>query len=537
MARRTLVALALAPIAFGIADVALFGVVVSPPGGFLGSALAMTNIVKGYAGAAALGIPAHFLLKRRGQSGWLAYTTLGLLLGSVIDLGMLLAVAVFAAPGPPSLLAMLAVTPKLLLATLPSAISGAVGGSVFWGIAQPAPTAEPAVRRAFAWKARAALVVPGLAVLVTWVVPIAERRYEQYKGAHPDPALELAALPHPVWDSQIYPEGRSWFYWVDDDQLLFNGHAAAKPRDAAEGALRTSALYLWRLGEAAQKLGGRSAGSTAWGCARDGWIRYTKQRIDGATGRHIGYFVEGPPGAEQEQAPPPPSSVPIGRQGIWSGDSRWIEPAPRCAPNADPTLAGHQWVSDPDQRYRLDFGRLLPTNHPDPPPVFLMRSGGTERTPLPMTTQQATASCTHAHRFDGAFLVWDCFRISDRERWRANNDCWPIWRVDPRTTDTSKTCLPFGPWRDQVSLIPTKVGLFFTSRSVTSDEPHDMGASGLYALRDGAAQRILVGGITDPVVSPSGCRVAFAYVRDNAAARYGNPGSPTIIVVDLCTAR
>ena len=65
---------------------------------------------------------------------------------------------------------------------------------------------------------------------------------------------------------------------------------------------------------------------------------------------------------------------------------------------------------------------------------------------------------------------------------------------------------------------------------------HDAGAAGLYEFDAQGARRILAGFIVAPAVSPSGCKVAFYYVHDNAAYADGGPGAPTVAAIDLCAA-
>ncbi len=358
----------------------------------------------------------------------------------------------------------------------------------------------------------------------------------------------FAAFEHPYWDAHLYPiENIDRFFWVDDETIAFEAYTGPKPRDFAEASQRTSAIYVWRLGEAPRIYVKHRGGLI---CAANGWISYALQAFTPERGVHVTAVIEGPLGSEKEMRFP--SAKPTAGPGV-AGDWLTIDPAEECAPPAvDPAMAGHEWVTNSGRHFGLDFGPLVyeadrygPTKPADidkrQPPIALIQLGGNNRIDLPILNTQAVSFCTHYHRFDEAFLIWDCQGIGlyrDTPRlWREHNDCWPVWRLFPADKRIDDMCLPHGDWAGNgVELVPTKVGLDFVSQKPGSGAM-DPGPAGLYELRGGRVRRILPGFITNATVSPSGCKVIFGYVADQSAARYGTPGSPTIIAADLCSDR
>jgi hypothetical protein len=348
---------------------------------------------------------------------------------------------------------------------------------------------------------------------------------------------QLEAFPHPVWNSALYPQGRTHFYWVDDNTILFRASSGPKPSSWADSRPRESHLYLWRLGEAPRPHGADPAAASAGYCGSGGVIRYRQERTDPASGKRIAYFLKGEPGQESEQPP----RVSMGREDLESqpqGDWNLIERG-SCEPYYDLSMRDRTWVIDPDRQYRLDFGPKR-RRHEDDHPVTLIRADG-DRVELPIKSNQVKAYCTHFHRFDGAFLVWDCLGAGandqSREQWRQTN-CWEVWRVEPPDGRTEKICIPHGAWATfTIKLVPTKIGLLFKAPNAPTKYHRDPGPNGLYRLRNGTAERMLAGLMDDPVVSPSGCKVALSYSPNRFATLAGTPDSPSIIAIDVCASK
>jgi hypothetical protein len=300
---------------------------------------------------------------------------------------------------------------------------------------------------------------------------------------------------------------------VDDDTLLFR--AAAPPRQP--GDTLEFYLYLWRLGEAPKPHTNPVVASVGSYCAGNGIVSYRQEKRDPSTGQYVRYLMKGPPGQEREVAAP--------ARGELTPPSRSRIETAHCEPYSDVQMKDRIWVIDPDRQFRLDFGPTRASGRQAHPVTLLRADGG--RVELPVSSTDVFPSCTHFHRYDGAFLIWNCIGANPARpnSWQETN-CAPVWRIEPPDGRTTKVCLPHGKWAGLIELVPTKGGLFFTSLVARKD---DVQAPGLYRLQGGSATRILAGLINEPVVSPSGCKVVMRYSPDL--------GTPTIVATDLCAAK
>jgi hypothetical protein len=355
------------------------------------------------------------------------------------------------------------------------------------------------------------------------------------------PAKDLVDFPHPLWNSGIYPYQTvfeaSYYYWVDDNTVLFRGSLGDVRRDPPSGRpLQKPALYLWRLGEKPRLYGADPVAASYDICAVGGWDRYSRTETDPKTGAHkvIGSMA-GPFGHEKEE-PPPPEDLP----GLANNDVHRMEAADKCVRHHDPAMVHRFWVTDTGDRYRIDFGSTRPM--PETRPLVLMRADGSHRVELPISTREAWVSCTHFHRFDGAFLIWNCLTVGNqpnfREDWAARGNCWPVWRVEPPEGTTQKICLPFGNWVGYgIDLMPTRPGMFFVAHGIAAPGSGDPGAAGLYRLKADTAQRLLAGFLSAPIISPSGCKAVFSYVANGKALSAPTADTSAVLAIDVCSAR
>jgi hypothetical protein len=350
------------------------------------------------------------------------------------------------------------------------------------------------------------------------------------------PARDLVDFPHPLWNSGIYPYQAVFepFFWVDDNTVLFRGTLDRGRRDASGNPLHEPALYLWRLGKKPQLYGTDPVAASHSFCAVDGWDRYSRIETDTKTGlrKFVGYMA-GPLGREKEE-PLPPEDLP----GSANNDLHDMEVPDKCVRRHDPAMVHRFWVTDTGDRYRIDFGSTRPMQEAHP--LVLMRADGSHRVELPISTREAWVSCTHFHRFDGAFLVRDCLTVGNRpnvlEEWATRGNCWPVWRVEPREGTTQKMCLPFGNWVGYgIDLMPTRPGLFFVAHGIARGS--DPGAAGLYRLRADTAQRLLAGFLSAPTISPSGCKAVFSYTANGKALSAPTPDTSAVLAIDVCSAR
>jgi hypothetical protein len=115
-----------------------------------------------------------------------------------------------------------------------------------------------------------------------------------------------------------------------------------------------------------------------------------------------------------------------------------------------------------------------------------------------------------------------------RSQWRQSN-CLRAWWLYPGGK-TDSTCIPSGIWAKYGAdyLAPIRGGYVFDVLT----EPNDV--SGIYVLIDDESMQIISGLPEQPVVSPDGCRIAFAYAPNLEALRVGGKGAQTLEAVNLC---
>jgi hypothetical protein len=226
------------------------------------------------------------------------------------------------------------------------------------------------------------------------------------------------------------------------------------------------AIYLWKLGEQPQFQRPKLSGDVliASYCATaDGWVRYVRQKIDGTLWHPID-VVEGYVG--HEQAGPVPLEETTGdARGLANYDIRAIDAGGKCRKVQDERMAGRIWVADTYRQYILDFGAIASGRMAEHP-LVLMHYDGSGRTELPISASQVQPRCTHFHRFEKVFYVWDCMAVGARSDsvalWRANGNCWPYWRIDPSDGTVQKSCITGGDWvGNGVYLLPTKAGFYY----------------------------------------------------------------------------
>lgn len=345
-----------------------------------------------------------------------------------------------------------------------------------------------------------------------------------------------------VWNSGLYRTNAvaGGIYWLDDDTIVVSANKGPKPRTPDEMREEQAWLYLWRLGEKPHPYGADPHIAARSYCAARGEITYEQDIADPKTGTTLRTRLLGRPGSEREV--PPWVTMPPGR----ASNPLTIETTD-CKIFSDPAMTGREYVTDSDHRFYLDFGHnsdLATVRAGADEPIVLMHAAGSGRVVLPISTASANSGSTHFHTFDETFYLWrNILGISPIDRfkiWRETN-CWPIWKVDPKTTKTERLCIPFGPWSGAaqgqattwLELAPTKAGLLFSPNAVKANED-----PGLFLLSNGNVSRVMPGYILSPRVSPSGCRVAFVYYPNYDAfgtGRYLPNVSSSVVAIDVCS--
>jgi hypothetical protein len=339
--------------------------------------------------------------------------------------------------------------------------------------------------------------------------------------------------PYRAWSANTFINGpnyqSTYIYWLNDETLIFDGYL----EQATSKNFRTlpRVLFTWKIGDVPQPYS--ATGYAGYGfCASDGVIVYSLKPADGA--RSPTREMRGIPGQEVD--------VPI----LSSQFSPTTTSADKiaqtdnvCRRYIDPKMAGRSWVADASRQFYLDFG---PSGlHRAAESVVLQRADGTERRELPISFADRVTMCTHSHQFVPAFFAWNCVAGSQESlrAWREAN-CWPIWRIALPGGEVEKICIPFGAWAGaSIEIIPTKMGIFFSSMQQSTNDPYSPDEAGLYRLENGSVKRVLSGLIEHINISPSGCKIAFVYASNFMATRFDPPfkqqDRSKVVAIDVCS--
>lgn len=357
-----------------------------------------------------------------------------------------------------------------------------------------------------------------LVVLVLLISPLTSQHAE---------ILQNPAIWH-IWYSGLYSDPRAHqkpIYWVDEFTLLFSAGKEPKPRTIDEDRRRSNLLYLWKVGEAPQSVGvDLHFAATNFYCGADGKISYFQSSTNQNTGMPWMHRLLGIPGQERDMGPRQDRVV-----GAATFSHQFIESAD-CEVYADPAMAGLIYVTDSYRRYYFVYAPLGSSKS-----LQIMKSDGTGKTTLPFWGRVAY------RRYDEHFYVWKA-NVSDSdlsettqpvdlfEKWKSSG-CWPIWRLNPESKQSDKICIPYGSWVGRTSgawidVLPTRSGLFFAYKDI-------LGAKGLYRIAEGSVLNVVQGEVDAATVSPSGCRIAFRHIPNEAAYDINSPASSTVAVVEL----
>jgi hypothetical protein len=371
-----------------------------------------------------------------------------------------------------------------------------------------------------AWS-RVSAVSSVFAIILSMVATCCTSTHAESFGTLPNP------MAYRTWVANTFINGpnyqSTYIYWLNDETVVFDGY----PEQATSKNFRTlrRSLFTWKLGDVPQQYS--TTGWAGYGyCASDGVIVYSLKPTDGS--KFPTREMRGTPGQGVDvpilnlQFPPTTASV---------DDSI-------CRRYVDPKMVGRSWVADISRSFYLDFG---PSVRPHTAQVVLQRADGTQRKELPISFTDFPTNCVHSYQFTSTFFVWDCINSSqDSSRsWRDAN-CWPIWKVALPGGEVEKICISYGVWAGaSIEIIPTKAGMFFTSRRQSTNDPYSPDEAGLYRLDNGSVKLVLPGLIEHIKISPSGCKVAFVYAPNFMATQFEPPvkqqDRSKVVAIDVCS--
>jgi len=333
------------------------------------------------------------------------------------------------------------------------------------------------------------------------------------RGPLAGPPLPLQPPLHKRVLQGVVPLGQ--IAWLDNEQLVFPGIRVGTEGDRD----KKRALYLWSLQGPARLLLQRADNP----CTEGGRIHaWQVQRTPGGPRplERRPVLLSGP--AYNARAAPPPQ----GRPMVWDANSCASVPLPAL-------LQGHRWQILSRRDGFLDLGpndqrprRQQPVEHID---RALQRRDTGLRLDLPLPLHVSPTA------WDGSYLLYNFnLQPAERRQWQQGNRL-TIWRLDAGFRGRA-LAVPAGPWvalgGGTIQFFTSRAGLLITSNNFErGGAPGDAGAY-LLAPR-GRPLRLERGLVEEPVLSPDGCRLAYAHQLHLAASLLR--AQRRLVVVDLCS--
>jgi len=326
------------------------------------------------------------------------------------------------------------------------------------------------------------------------------------------------------WSEIANPEDKP-LYWLDENTVLFAGlvNEGVSPKKYVSGAYR---LFLWPAGGKAIPVaeqrwtGGENAGTY---CAAKGAIYYVgyASRLNEVQRNDI---FGGAPGQEErlteEQFFGPQNTT----KAIGGPSLRW-----GCLPIVDTRMGGRRWYASSAGDFYISLGTYdeIPL-HDANVGVTLFDSGSMQTWKFERV--DPSAGCVQYFDNLRAFLVWNCTaEPQSDDDFETQISCLSYWVVHTDEPGIVRHCVPSALHDALFSLHLSKLGVLVVSRYLD-----DRG--GIYLIQDGQAEQFLKGLITQPRLSPDGCKLAFNYLRDVRSEAGYSSHLRTPAVLDVCGA-
>ncbi len=322
-----------------------------------------------------------------------------------------------------------------------------------------------------------------------------------------NPTAPAIPSPYPVIDSGVWADAvhSPTIFWLDNQRVIFKGTAATQKANA----YKKTELQIWDIEK--NKITSYAPTTKGIACYNDGIIFYWAQ------GDRIGEdrYRYGKLGQEKTTELP-------------KGKKTFID-AMNCRIHNVDTLMKERKSravrSLLDRHGYLDLGPLHGIESTSNTPVTFYRQGDSKDI-LPI--KRKSAEIIRYYPFKDAYFI---HRIVGGA-WVGKAET--TWWLSPKG-EVTEVNIPHGPWirGGHVGFYPTRKGIFLVYHGGNKSSK-DPGFSGSYLVHDRSATKLIDGHIQDPVVSPDGCKIAFAHYPYLDATRIDDPGRITLKIIDLC---
>ena len=336
-------------------------------------------------------------------------------------------------------------------------------------------------------------------------------------------SCDAEQAPYPLLDSG-FGASKERVAWLDEHRVLFYGYGGQKPQTQEDRKKQDWGIYIWDIGKNTVS---KYADARALQCYRDGRISYwVDTKIKSENGKKVEYYYwkSGEFGKEKAHVARW-RDVKEGLPGLYRTLPCRAVPSPKemQGKSWEPLLEGNGYLEYPSA---MRDGRRVSM------PAILHRPGKAS-VALPFSRYQIGG--VRYYDFAHAYFTEISYQYSNRqspESW-TEDSCWPFWWFTPEG-NSKEVCVPYGPWAEGASagIVPAKAGLFIWSMNTAGS--YGAGKAGGYLLKGGKWERVVVGPLWGPSVSPGGCVIAFAHAPHLAATRVGHPGQRTVKAIDLC---
>ncbi len=323
-----------------------------------------------------------------------------------------------------------------------------------------------------------------------------------------------------VWrsrlDDEIKPQiiavSTAWAFgeanWIDEDTVVFTGLPGDKTWK--NGYPPPTQAYVWRIGGKDELL--PTGDDKVWrACSDDGNPAYYSER-----GKVI-WLTTWRGGHRNVVEVPPPSG----------GAQADIRHKTRCRKNEDKRMDGRAWVANAAGDVYLDFGSredvLYKSTSRD---IKIARKSDLHNARAITLLSPIYPTSTLTPKWDNSFVLWDETVLFSHMR--ESFSTIPVYRVHSNGT-VQETRLVNAKALWSSSLMAYRDG--YLSVTTGDGEPK---LAGLYLVNEKKATRILRGYMSQPAVSPSGCRLA---VNDSMGPHGKELFASRLKIIDLCAAQ